>query len=155
MPIIKGLGWFSIALGVAELLAPKQISRGAGIKRNDMLLQGFALREMATGIGLLTAANPRPWLWGRVIGDLLDVAAVAKRADPRHPARLGLSSLLLTGVGFLDVYTALRSAPKRLSARARSGLKDYSKRSGFPRSPQQMRGAALRRPQPQRTQAAE
>jgi hypothetical protein len=158
-PLIKGLGWFSLALGMAELLAPRQVSRGAGIRRNDTLLQSFGLREIVTGIGILAAANPRPWLWGRVAGDVLDAATVAATAKPNKPARLGISSALLIGAGLLDVYTSLRSAPKRPRAGARTGLKDYSRRSGFPRPPEQMRGRALKRaaqrPNAQRPHAAE
>jgi hypothetical protein len=144
-PLIKGLGWFSLALGMAELLAPSQVSRGAGIRRNDTLLQTFGLREIVTGIGILAAANPRPWLWGRVAGDVLDAATVAATAKPNKPARLGLSSALLLGAGLLDVYTALRSAPKRPRPGARAGVRDYSQRSGFPRAPEEMRGLALKR----------
>ena len=52
-PIVKGLGWFSLGLGLAELLAPRQLSRGAGIRQNKLLLQGYGLREIVTGLGIL------------------------------------------------------------------------------------------------------
>ena len=63
--IIQGLAFFSIGLGLAELLAPRRVSRAAGMTKNDTLLRGYGLREIATGVGLLVARNPRPWLWGR------------------------------------------------------------------------------------------
>src|SRR3954468_7500493 len=107
--LVRGLGYFSIGLGLTELLAPRQVSRGAGMHRQDDLLRGFGLREIATGIGILTASNPRPWLWGRVAGDVLDVATVAITADGRRPGCLGSSFAALLGVGLLDLYCAIQS----------------------------------------------
>ncbi len=145
-PLVQGLGWFSLALGVAELLAPRQVSKGAGMHKQDSLLRGYGLREIATGIGILTAANPRPWLWGRVAGDMLDVATVALTADKRKPARLGISSLMLLGVGALDMYSALKATPKRLRTETQARTHDYSGRSGFPKPASAMRGLARSKP---------
>ena len=115
--LVRGLGYFSIGLGLAELLAPRQVSRGAGMHRQNYLLRGFGLREIATGIGILTASNPRPWLWGRVAGDVLDVATVAVTADGRKPGRLGSSFAALLGVGLLDLYCAIQSVPQQRRGR--------------------------------------
>jgi hypothetical protein len=141
--LVRGLGYFSIGLGLAELLAPRQVSRGAGMHRQNYLLRGFGLREVATGIGLLTTSNPRPWLWGRVAGDVLDVATVATTADGRRSGRLGSSFAALLGVGLLDLYCAIQSLPQHGRSRVVSNH-DYSKRSGFPRGIEQMRGAAMK-----------
>jgi hypothetical protein len=140
--LVRGLGYFSIGLGLAELLAPRQVSRGAGMRRQDNLLRGFGLREIGTGIGLLTASNPRPWLWGRVVGDVLDVATVAAAADRRKPGRLASSFAALLGVGLLDLYCAIQSLPQQQRGRRPQSSRDYSKRSGFPRGIEQMRGTA-------------
>ncbi len=149
--LVQGLAMFSIELGLAELLAPRQVSRAAGMTKNDTLLRGYGLREIATGIGLLVARNPRPWLWGRVAGDILDVATVAGTANPDNSARLGGSFVALLGVGLLDLYTSIQSKPKRLGpARTyQDSGRDYSDRSGFPRKPDAMRGAARSKARPQ------
>src|SRR5690606_34282319 len=99
-----------------------------------------------TGVGLLASRNPMPWLWGRVAGDAIDMAAVARTAGPRHPGRSGGVLAALLGVGILDLYAAIKATSKRLSPRQyeESG-KNYSHRSGFPRNPQAMRGAAASR----------
>jgi hypothetical protein len=141
--LVRGMGYFSIGLGLAELLAPRQVSRGAGMHHQNYLLRGFGLREIATGIGLLTTSNPRPWLWGRVAGDVLDVATVAITADGRRPGRLGSSFAALLGVGLLDLYCAIQSLPQRGRSRVGSSH-DYRKRSGFPRGIEQMRGTAVK-----------
>ena len=146
-PVIQGLALFSIGLGLAELLAPRHVSRAAGMKKNDTLLRGYGLREIATGVGLLVAKNKRPWLWGRVAGDVLDMATVAGTANTKKPGRLGGSAVALLGVGMLDLYTALMAKPKLASpARVyRDSGRDYSRRSGFPKAADKMRGAAADR----------
>ena len=146
-PIVQGLALFSIGLGLAELLAPRQVSRAAGMHKSDTLLRGYGLREIATGVGLLVAKNPKPWLWARVAGDVLDVATVAGTANTNRPKRLGGSALALLSVGALDLYAAMMAKPK-LGSPARTykdSGRDYSKRSGFPQSPDQMRGKASSR----------
>ena len=63
--VARGLGWFSIALGVAELMAPRAVARATGMRRSDTLMRAYGLREIGAGIGLLTARDPTPWLWAR------------------------------------------------------------------------------------------
>jgi hypothetical protein len=151
-PLVRGLGWFSLALGLAELLVPRQVSEGAGMRRHDSLLQGYGLREIGTGIALLLSSNPRPWLWGRVAGDVVDVATVLASRDRTKPARLGLASIALLGVGLLDIYSALKATPA--SERGKSAY-DYSNRSGFPRPASDMRDAFLSWKNMSRMRAAE
>ena len=57
--------------------------------------------------------------------------------------RLGSSFAALLGVGLLDLYCAFQSVAEEPRAR-RESSQDYSKRSGFPRGIEQMRGAALK-----------
>jgi hypothetical protein len=93
------------------------------------MIRAFGVREIATGVGLLMAAKRGPWLWGRVAGDAIDIAAV------RNPAALAA----LAGVTALDVAAA--SAVTREANRPRQ-IFDYSSRSGFSRPVDQMRGIA-------------
>jgi hypothetical protein len=111
---------------------PRQLSRGAAFAKTSSLLQGYGLREIVTGLGILLSQNPRPWIWGRVAGDVLDVATVAATADPKKPARLGISTLALLGAGLTDVYAALASAPKPPRTSAFTGTKDYEAAAAFP-----------------------
>src|SRR3954471_18313965 len=68
--LARFLGWFSIGLGMAELLAPREMARLGGV-RQEGLLQAYGLREIATGIGILSSPQPAGWLWARVAGDAL------------------------------------------------------------------------------------
>ena len=76
------LGYFSIGLGLAEVLAPTLISRVIGVKHPDdgnrttMRLMG--LREIGHGVAILANQQPEKALWARVAGDALDLALLGK-----------------------------------------------------------------------------
>jgi hypothetical protein len=127
-----GLGFFSIALGVTQLVAPRFASNLFGFKVSDSTVRLYGVREIASGVGILLAWNRAPWVWGRVAGDALDIATT------RRPAAIGA----LAGVTALDIGTAValqreRPFPERTF--------DYSERSGFPRPVEEMRGSAAKK----------
>jgi len=127
--LARGLGIFSIAIGVAELIAPRWIAGLAGARVSPTMIRAFGVREIATGVGLLMAAKRAPWLWGRVAGDTLDLACV------RSPAAIGA----LAGVTALDIAAA--TAATRNENRPQRVF-DYSARSGFTRPLEEVRGIA-------------
>ena len=138
----SGLGYFSIALGLAELAAPRAIRRAAGIDAPDALVRGYGVREIANGIAILMTHDATPWIWGRVAGDALDIATVAleppdwRGGDRKKPWALGA----LLAVTAIDLYCATcLSREKGGRRRART---DYSNRSGFPQGSLAARGAA-------------
>lgn len=142
----RGLGWFSIGLGLAELVMPRTLARLTGLQGNERLLQAYGLREIATGIGILASQNPTPWIWLRVGGDALDLATLYGNVDDRNPRldNTSASIMLAAGVSALDVgcAQALRIARQRQRWADANG-RLYRDRSGFPRSPESMRGAAV------------
>ena len=124
------LGFFSIGLGIAELVAPRLIASLAGARVSPNVIRLYGMREVATGVGLLMAWKRAPWLWGRVAGDALDIATA------RRPAAI----VALAGVTALDIAAA--TAVTRDENRPPPRLFDYSDRSGFARPVEEMRGAA-------------
>ena len=125
-----GLGFLSIAIGIAELAAPRLIANVSGARVSPNVIRLYGVREIATGVGLLMAWKRGPWLWGRVAGDALDMASV------RNPAAMAA----LAGVTAIDMAAA--SAVTREENRAPQRVFNYSDRSGFPRPAAEMRGAA-------------
>ena len=68
-PLAVALGWFSIALGVAELAAPSRMARLIGARDTDTTrntLRAFGAREIATGVAILAQPGQARWLWSRV-----------------------------------------------------------------------------------------
>jgi hypothetical protein len=107
--LAKGLGWFSIGLGLTELLAPGWLGRKIGLGERTGLLRAFGAREAITGIGVLAQRRPALGLWGRVAGDVLDAAvltsALRSSGDGRR-GRLAGSLGAVAGVTLLDVACA-------------------------------------------------
>src|SRR3954453_12298862 len=78
--LANGLGWFSVGLGLAEIAAPGKVAELIGIRDEDRtrsLLRFYGMREVAAGLGILTQSQPTGWMWGRVAGDMLDLATLA------------------------------------------------------------------------------
>ena len=75
--LATGLGWFSIALGLAEIVAPRALCRAIGLEGREGLVRAYGVREVMTGMAILTSHDPTPWIWGRVGGDALDIATLA------------------------------------------------------------------------------
>ena len=147
--IAQGLGWFSIALGLSEALFPLATGRSIGMPGRSTLLRTYGAREIGAGVGLLTAKDPTPWLWGRVAGDALDITTLAvELVNSRSGVRsiFGTSSRRKTALALAVVagVTALDVACARAAtvARNRPAPPDYGDRVGMPQSPDAMRGLA-------------
>ena len=81
----RGLGWFSLGLGLAEVLMPGAVARATGMHGRETLVRACGLREIATGLGLLLARDPTPWLWARVAGDAVDLATLGAHVGRGNP----------------------------------------------------------------------
>jgi hypothetical protein len=142
--VARGLGWFSIALGLAELVAPRSMSRITGVDDTAALMRLYGLRELACGIGILASRDATPFLWARVGGDVLDLGTLAvqsNKSSAADRARALRAAVNVMGVTALDVYAARGSSREQVEAR-RAPVRDYSARSGFPAAPDTMRGVA-------------
>ncbi|HYO94976.1 MAG TPA: SRPBCC family protein [Polyangiaceae bacterium] len=109
----KGLGWFSIGLGLAQILVPGEIARLIGARddeRTRKTLQGIGFREVTSGIGILTQPRPAGWLWSRVAGDLMDLALLGKTLNTPHAdrSRVAAATAAVVGVAVLDTMSALQ-----------------------------------------------
>jgi len=140
--VAEGLGWFSLALGLTELLFAKGLARTLGMKGQEGLIRAYGLREIATGVGIMKAKDPTPWIWGRVAGDALDIATLAKYATDGHAERGNVAIALgaVVGATAMDVITA--QAYPAQQEQAQEAARDYSERSGFPMGVEAARGAA-------------
>ena len=102
------LGWFSIGLGLTEVLAPRALERFLGIKHQGLLIRLMGLREIASGVGILSQSRPTRWLWARVGGDVLDIAGLGLVLDSAtaKPANIAVAAAAVAGVTALDVCCA-------------------------------------------------
>ena len=113
--VAKGLGWVSIAIGLAEILMPRQIERTMGLRGGQAtgILRVLGVREICHGIDILSHRDPAPGIKARVAGDLLDGAllAVAGTKSRRPGGFLAICAMVLPVV-VLDLIYANRCADR-------------------------------------------
>ncbi len=103
--LARFLGYFSIGLGVFELLEGRTLGRALGLSDRVGLVRAFGAREVINGAAILRdPAAPGP-VWARVGGDLLDlgVLATALPRGPRQARDLRIAVAAVAGVTLLDV----------------------------------------------------
>jgi hypothetical protein len=113
MKLAKGLGWFSIGLGLTEMLAPQWLGRQIGVGDSEDkagILRAMGAREAITGVGVLMQRKPTLGLWGRVAGDVVDMALLASafKSPEARKGRLAGATGMVLGVGLLDLACAQR-----------------------------------------------
>lgn len=106
-PLALGLGFFSIALGAAELFASRRITRALDAQGSEGIVKAFGAREVAAGVAILAAPAVATNIWGRVAGDVMDLGALGLAASrsPRNPAVWGAIGFVV-GALVLDAITA-------------------------------------------------
>ena len=117
----KGLGWFSLALGAAELFGARRLTKTLGVEGNETLVRAFGVREILAGVTSLSA-DEKVGVMSRVPGDALDIAALGiALATSRKKGNVALALAAVVGVTALDIVTA--AAPRAFSTPAGQPLR--------------------------------
>ncbi|WP_277978920.1 hypothetical protein [Sphingomonas phyllosphaerae] len=139
--LARALGWFSVGLGIAELVAPGRIARTLGLEGKEGLIRAYGARELASAVPTLSIDKP-VGLAARIGGDGLDLATLATALHPDNPKRsnAAIATAMIVGITLLDVvaYKSVKAAHRREPGSDR----DYSDRSGLPRGAEASRGLA-------------
>jgi hypothetical protein len=141
--LARSLGMFSFALGLAELIAPKRITRAIGLDGREGLVRAFGVREISAGIPTMSI-DKQIGLMMRIVGDGLDIATVASALKSQNAQRrnAGIAFGALIAVTALDLLAiAMTSAAHK---RSPEPPRDFSDRSGLPRGIEASRGLARR-----------
>jgi hypothetical protein len=105
----KGLGVFSVALGLTQLVAPNWLGINTGVGAHPKWTRVCGARELASGIGVLSGRKPATALWARVAGDVIDIGLLGVALF--KGARRGRVAVVLgavLGVSLLDLIYARR-----------------------------------------------
>ena len=115
--VARALGWFSVALGVAQLAAPRHVSRMIGVRGRPMLVRALGMRELASGVAILAQRRPTGGLWSRVGGDLMDLALLGTsfKSTGSNPRRAAAATAAVAGVTVVDVLCSQRLTREALS----------------------------------------
>jgi hypothetical protein len=150
--LARGLGWFSLALGAVEVLAPGYITRAAGLEGKETLVRAYGARELAAGVPTLSM-DSHVGLASRIAGDIVDIATLLPALGRHNPQR-GKTFLALVAVGTVTALDCIAmGGVNRVDSRNRGRTMDYSDRSGLPRGIPASRGLA-RHHQPESARAA-
>jgi hypothetical protein len=139
--LAKALGWFSLGLGLAELIAPERITRALGMPGKEGLVRAYGAREILSGM-LSLSPDKQAGLWSRLAGDGLDLATLLGGLREDNPKRdnVGLALAMVLGVTLLDLVGAQSTSMRH--SRNRGTQRLYHGRSGFPKGLHAARGAA-------------
>jgi hypothetical protein len=141
--VARGLGWFSLGLGLAEIVAPGKLGKALGLEGKETLLRAYGGREIGAGVWALSD-TPAPAIWARVAGDLVDLGTLAvglRDADDTQRRNNLIALAAVAGITALDLLTAMSLTAEQSERKGEPG-RDYSDRSGFPQGAQKARGAA-------------
>ncbi len=118
--LAKFLGYFSLVLGMVELIASQPLIRLLGLPRSAALVRAFGAREVAAGIGVLTYPDQPAPLWARVGGDALDLAVLGWALRPGNRRRGGAAAATASvlAVTALDVLCAVALTQRQARASA-------------------------------------
>jgi uncharacterized membrane protein len=117
----KGLGWFSVGLGIAELAAPRVLARTIGVDPRGLTgtaIRAMGARELANGLGILARPRGSLPLWARVAGDAIDLAFLAWALGAKRTStqRMVGAIAAVAGVAALDVVASRRAARSQRSS---------------------------------------
>jgi len=118
----RALGWFSIGLGLTELLMPRRLGRMIGVRDHQGLIRAMGAREIAGGIAVLSERTPTRSMAARVSGDVLDLGLLSAGLGSRGARRGRIAGVAaaVAGVTALDLLCTKRLAEREPSAVAQT-----------------------------------
>jgi hypothetical protein len=140
--VARGLGWFSLGLGLAEIVAPGRLAKLLGLEGKENLLRGYGAREVGAGVWALST-SPAPAIWSRVAGDLVDLGTLAlgaRHGDDEQRRNAAIAIVAVAGITLVDAVTAVGLTNEQRQAKGEQ--RDYGDRTGFPSGPAAAKGAA-------------
>jgi hypothetical protein len=102
------LGWFSVGLGLLQILAPRGLGRAMGVGHHPVIMRLCGLRELASGVGLLSERSPAAFAWSRVAGDALNLALLrsALGSPGSSKAKIAAAATLMASVTAIDIFAS-------------------------------------------------
>jgi len=110
------LGLASLAVGTTELAAPRWLEETMGIEDGEItgILRVLGVRELMHGFDLFSHDNPKPGIFARVAGDLLDGALLATAfAKSRKPSGWMAIAAAVAPVVIADMVSAMSKSEGR------------------------------------------
>jgi uncharacterized membrane protein len=102
------LGWFSVGLGLLQILAPRGLGRAMGVGHHPVIMRLCGVRELVSGVGLLSERSPAAFAWSRVAGDALNLVLLrsALRSPGSSKAKIAAAATLMASVTAIDIFAS-------------------------------------------------
>jgi len=129
--LARFLGWFSIALGTAQLAAPRALCKLVGASGEGLskkLMRAMGARELGHGVGILTRPRPTIGVASRVVGDALDLGLLgltaAKNPGSRKRTAFGIANVLAVAVPDVreTIHLSRKGGPPRSGKQIRKSV---------------------------------
>ena len=109
----RTLAWLGLGIGLAQVAAPEKVALLIGIADDGgtrTIMRAVGLREIASGLGILTRQKAAPWLWARVGGDVMDLALLRKAitSGSADRGRVAAAAAAVAGVAAADALCGLQ-----------------------------------------------
>jgi len=137
----RALGWFSIGLGLTELLAAPRLTKALGAEGKENVVRAMGARELVHGM-LCLSVNNDFGAWTRVAGDAVDLAGLAALYNDDNPKKGNVAAAIAAIVGCTIADFAAAQSIRNLHNRKGEPVRDYADRSGFPKGAGYSRGKA-------------
>ncbi len=118
--LARGLGVFSLGLGIYQLVAPRAFTQLIGIhpeRDAKTATRAVGARELGAAAGLLASPKRVGFMWLRVAGDVMDLALLRRAMSSRatRPDRAGAafaSAVGITAVDLVGTFLVTREAQR-------------------------------------------
>jgi uncharacterized membrane protein len=90
---------------------PRLLGKAIGVGEHTVLLRALGLRELTSGLGILSRRAPTDWMRSRVAGDVMDLALLGVallRTQRTQRVRVVAATVAVAGVTALDVIASNR-----------------------------------------------
>ena len=124
--LARGLGWFSVCLGLAEVISGRELDRYLGTGRREGILRLFGLRELGAGAVILAQREPNAAsVWSRVGGDVMDLiflgTALEEQRNKTRLERLTIATATVGAITAFDIYCAWQLGRTHKTGEANEG----------------------------------
>lgn len=111
----RALGWFSLGLGLSEVTAPDRLSRLIGVPARRGLFRILGMREIASGLAILSSRQPARAMQSRVLGDLMDLSllGIALNGVAHRRSRTLAATATVAAVTLVDYLWSRRLTAAR------------------------------------------
>lgn len=108
--MVRGIAWVSIAIGLAELLAPQRTRHAVSVGIGGWWMRLRGLRSIGGGVALLVADDKIGWLHRRSLANALDVVTLASD----HDGSIGARARNATAIAAIGSLTAIDLTAARM-----------------------------------------